>query len=803
MIHLSLDNSPYIERDTGKPVEGRMSVFLHGSNNLATVYTLEGTEFVRAANPQLLHGGLPEHSLFVETGLYDIAVDSYIGEAGAMSAQSPDSDFARIDLFEEGIDFDLESLTANQVDNLEGLRTADTSLGVVRVLWYERPGDCPARNYIWDSASQNEEDGGYVVGSDLSDTGRWILLWDGEDLPCTVYGVTPGNEGNMNLLLSYPSVVGSFLQHTAPAVRFVPGTYTSGITYSTTKELRFDRGATFPGSVFVCPSVRMVGGTAGTPVADFSFTDSSAVAHSSWFRSAEWFLACGAGTLVIDPGTSFVTPTVGHPMAISAATIIGNGRLPVTYSVGASITLSGTAVSGRIFNPALDYVILDSSYGDSVFTSGTWDPGTIASGHHVQYMGVPELHDFSSVSRWYMAINEMRGRRPTVVPSTLDFCGRECTARIYGTNWTWIRNVNATGGITVDGDITLSDVTGTVYVNSQAAGGAALTLRNCTVTLPDDYVGLSHFVSNDSSIAVTGQRGLDPAAMQISVYGGTFSGYVKMTDAELLSYSRCNTVDFKRVTFTTMFTWKLNRLSMEECNGPVGIDLYPYRDGDSFLYSLNLVGNTFAGASRAWLTVAATSAEPHQELDGHVSFGFMRIVGNVFGTSDSRGIRMLKWHPYTGNRLVSTDVGSWEYHGNSGICPRLSPGAVDNAGHWDGIVTSGGIRWRHYDTPMSIWAPYAYFLDGMVNEGKDPTGLCVSPSSGSIAMLMNGVQALGGEPRALTCGYRTALDTPVGDSAWDPDLNDMFWVYPAITTGAEPVITPTGGFTFWYATAAV
>ena len=145
MIMMSLGNEPYIERDTGKPLEGRLTVYLHDTNNVATVYTLEGPDFVEAENPQLVHGGSVDDSLFAQTGIYDLRLERYIGTPGQMSSESPDSDFEQVDVLECGIDFDLESMTANQVDFVSDLRDVAPEMGAVTVLWYESAGDCVPR----------------------------------------------------------------------------------------------------------------------------------------------------------------------------------------------------------------------------------------------------------------------------------------------------------------------------------------------------------------------------------------------------------------------------------------------------------------------------------------------------------------------------------------------------------------------------------------------------------------------------------------------------------------------------------
>ena len=89
-MKIALGNEPYLDRSTGKPVEGRLSVYLIHSDTLARTYTIEGNNgFVEAPNPVLLHGGLPDDSLFVELGLYGLKIERYCGPAGQMSPRKP------------------------------------------------------------------------------------------------------------------------------------------------------------------------------------------------------------------------------------------------------------------------------------------------------------------------------------------------------------------------------------------------------------------------------------------------------------------------------------------------------------------------------------------------------------------------------------------------------------------------------------------------------------------------------------------------------------------------------------------
>lgn len=446
MIRMSLGNEPYIERDTGKPLEGRLTVYLHDTDTVATVYTLEGPDFVEAENPQLVHGGSVDDSLFAQTGIYDLRLERYIGTPGQMSAESPDSDFEQVDVLECGIDFDLESMTANQVDFVADLRNVAPEIGAVTVRWYESAGDCVPRVYVWDAASVNTEDGGYVIGSDVSDTGRWILLWDDEQLPASVYGVTPGNESNMGPLLNYPDTVGSFGLKTAPIVRFQAGTYSTALSYATSRTLAFDSGAKFTGATFVCPSA-FINGTNSDYVADFEFSGDNVTACSSWFRSVNAFWNCHALVFHVDSTNYFESYALSYSVTLHDKVIEGASLFNVSYN-GTYFQLENTTIPDGFFNPSRDYVILVGNYGDKMFASGTWDPGLVSSGHHVQYSSAPSLTRFENTSRWLSVMTERKNRIPSFTTDVLDFQGRSVdsiTSCPFGT----IMNAHVTGAFGV------------------------------------------------------------------------------------------------------------------------------------------------------------------------------------------------------------------------------------------------------------------------------------------------------------------------------------------------------------------
>lgn len=677
-MKLALANNVYIVPETGLPVEGRMTVYVHDSGVLADVFTLDNADYVAAQNPQLLHAGLPAHTLFTETGVYDIVVERYIGEEGHMSAESPGTDFVQCGDYETGLDFSLDNMTSSTVDTVSELRDVSPELGMVTVNGYFTSRDCIPRTYIWDAASQDEEDGGYVISSNESDEGNWILLWDDEIMPASVYGVKAGEESNMSLLLSYPSTVGSFALKTAPCVRFPSGNYSVNLDFSTDKELCFDAGAKFLHTKFTCPKARVFG-RVSQYVADFSFTSPDAEAHSCWFRTVQAFWACGAKTMTIDADNYMTDTWLYSYVTLSGVSLHAATQLATQYTEGTYIRLENVHVEGRPFRRGSDYVIVaDSSIGDGIFTGSAsdWDPGLISDGHRVQFQTSPDLRNFESTKAWYAVMHERRERAPAITTDTIDFENRPYSGQIDLGSFTTLRNVRADSVRASATSCVMENVVADVYVDAETS--TAMMLNNCKVNLYT-WDGLASLGGNSSEITVVGATGLDPADTVITWNGGKWTGKIWLSDEHAETYAKANLVSFNGTSFPVQWNWRVNCLGMRSCFGGVKVDLLPYVSGSDYLYELTLLDNVFAGSTRFWMTMYGTASAPYTEIAGHAKFGAFCVSGNQFRGSDPHPFKMLRIHPYSVTTYIADDPGVWEFSDNTGNAPLVSPEPVNNS----------------------------------------------------------------------------------------------------------------------------
>ena len=136
MMYFSWNPGTVVDEENRPVVAGRVSVFVHDSNVLATVYTMEGDQYVQAQNPQFLDDyGRLQATLFAELGVYDVKIEKASGDT-----------YEDFDHFAIGLDAKLDQVGRDSVKSVEELMDLDPSVssGIVTVESY------PVRNYLWD-----------------------------------------------------------------------------------------------------------------------------------------------------------------------------------------------------------------------------------------------------------------------------------------------------------------------------------------------------------------------------------------------------------------------------------------------------------------------------------------------------------------------------------------------------------------------------------------------------------------------------------------------------------------------------
>lgn len=673
----------------GMPLVGRVTLFAHDSDTAINVYTLEGDTFVQAENPQLLNdAGRLGDTLFFDAAIVDVLVERYVGTEGMLSVDSPDSDFETFDRFEIGFDASATA-KAETVDTIPELMDAPVENRFVTVMGYYEVGDCAPRTYVWDPDSANDIDGGYVVGSTVEDSGRWILLWGDEILPSSVYGILPGhNETNLNAFLSYPATVGSFLQKTAPCARFERGEYESAIGIATTKTLVFDKGAKFSEASFSCPGISVLGQDGY--IADFVFDDPSFVAHSSWFRSVSAFWSCGTKKLVIDDENYFESLSVSSSIDIEGAVIEGTKRIPATYSNGGRLKFTGCSFVGRsILSPVADYVIISSmEFTDKFFAkvyANSWDFGQVSGGHHVQIIWASDVRmnvdDFVNPDVFAKAAVYSGA-------AELDMRNRELSGDLVSGQLSQIKNATMNNlvvsaapsnvlyltNVTVKGYVEIADDVNVIadrcildFVPKSAAPQTIYRVGN-SLTLTDCDAGLDGF-------------SLDAHLTSLVMKGGYWSGGIGMEQAAMEAGTPHKTLSFDGVTFKYAFKITASSIVMKNCTTPAPIDLVTWKDSNPWLghywkLTAYLEGNTFTGDFLLDMKPAKEDLTIYNVL-----FDTMVIKNNRFANA-GKGVRCRYWTNTILSRFLegmySENYGQvqfYEYEGNVGNCPAKAAGS--------------------------------------------------------------------------------------------------------------------------------
>lgn len=184
-MYCSLGQNQFFD-DAGAPLSaGRVKIYAKGIDTLLPIYVDNGDSMVPTQNPVITanDGRIP--TIFWTAAIVDVVVEKSNG----------DGTYKELDSYVAGLD--LASVEAVQgVGSITALRSiAPSENMVVQVNGYYTAGDSPTRKYLWVAGAANTDDGGYVIRSNSDNGGRWVMLWEGERLPASLYGVLCGHSG--------------------------------------------------------------------------------------------------------------------------------------------------------------------------------------------------------------------------------------------------------------------------------------------------------------------------------------------------------------------------------------------------------------------------------------------------------------------------------------------------------------------------------------------------------------------------------------------------------------------------------
>lgn len=387
-----LANQTQVLCDDGTPLTGSITIYNHNTTVKANLFTLEDEQYVPSDNPIYISNGWLTDSLFVKEGLYDVVPEQYEGEFDDMSVDDDASHWVAQRTWSVGLDMNTsagESENTATVYGMSSLRSIDPTItSVVTVVGYWTSYDCEPRTFVWDASSIDDEDYGIVFTSNVSETGRWILVSDNKGIVSNYYGV-PYSQLYINQLFGYADTNGSQSKVNPTKIILTPGEYGDGAsTYiATGKTVEFLPGAVLKtGSKLKCDSVIAEDITIGDVI-----VEKQKEAHSIWFKSLSGFFGCGADTLnvngwydnlnyegytanAVDKDFIFHEPlpeyiSAGGKMNFTNCKFQGKG-IRNTFNLG----FTGCEISDMNFYPKM-YDVPASSYTDCTL-SPVWDDVT-------------------------------------------------------------------------------------------------------------------------------------------------------------------------------------------------------------------------------------------------------------------------------------------------------------------------------------------------------------------------------------------------------------------------------------------
>lgn len=703
--------------DEGRPlVNGRVSFYKHDSDILADIFYMEGADYVQADNPVITSDDGRVPTVWFEAAVVDVKVEKCL----------PDGSYEQVDTFQVGFEYP-KAANSTLAYGIEELKSTDPAVGVVQVIGYHDDSDAPARFYIWDANCTTPADGGCIVESDVGEEGRWVLIWDDEKLPSSVYGIVPGsNEANIAAFIGYPDVVGSYNIKMPPIPRFLAGTYTSSTTFSTTKPLYFDKGAKFQFADFVC--TRAIIPENSDYVADFYFTGENVEAHSSWFKTVNSWWHCDAYRMVFDDTNHFASVTLSMSANLNQKVLVGNSRIPTTYGNGAYLFIQNCTIIGRkLFNPEQDYIRMGMMhFTTDWFTStgpGQYDFGRVSQGHRLEVLtsasNTLDFEDFGNVNVYYKA---------RLANGDVTFDGHGATYSSFTTNTQFEEISNCHVPSMSDNKCSIwNNVTVSGGLEFLATGPDSVMMTGCDFYLYGDLPHRIQSISIDSS-NVRGGGKWRTSNSRITVSNSTWGATCELDEAAKTSRAQAQLLTFNKCTLSMggNYIWT-NYLRMTNCVSNAHVYLVPYAADSAYYMNGYFQENRFIQGALIECKVKDMSTE--SEVRNVLAS--LTFLDNRFDQEDERGI-VIPWLTqdldFTKPFLAAGSIAASLYKNNTGNCPAEEPTKIFYASDMVGSqIAVGGL---HYLPPATYrqrcWNlyPQGYWYPGLM-------GIQFAPSDSS------------------------------------------------------------------------
>lgn len=451
-MYVSFPQTQFFDND-GNPLVGRVTFLVHDSNVEADIYTLSGTTYTQASNPQFLtDAGSLEDAIFFEASIIDVRLEKYVGSSSMESDTDPSS-WESVRTYSYGLDLTATEGTPT-VKTINDLKALSVDYGKALVTGYYAEGDSPTRIYVWDENATDTSDGGYVLPSDHTSSGRWILLNEGDTLDCRCYGVDASHTANLPSLLNYRETVGTQAYKTASKIRFTPETYPTGLSFTTSKIVVLPKSFVYADTL-TCPIAELAPN--GSAFANFVFSQLGVIVRKDAFYDANAISSSNAlgyieankltllksltvngvnisatGTLTLG-GT--LSATVGNFGSLYASTLFqvgqsGESKQAIIYgtlTVSGDATINGVNISQSLLG-ASSASLTFTAAGTSTIGTFTVAPGRILEvvvRHNVSWSGgngnslantsLVDSDSTGDIAPWSFSMNVNTGCEQTLI----------------------------------------------------------------------------------------------------------------------------------------------------------------------------------------------------------------------------------------------------------------------------------------------------------------------------------------------------------------------------------------------------
>lgn len=435
---LTTQNVQYLDTQNRSCSNGYIYVLDVKNLTELDVYTLTDSQYVKAANPIRLDlNGRPNQTYFTEAlaycRLYDVH-DQFVREWYGSSNVDP-------------------VINDTIVYTVANLRKAALTLGSVTVVGYLTEHDCEARTYTWQAECNTSDDAGLVIKSDLSESGRWLLVTDRAYIPSTYYGVYPGHEENIQKFLARANTV--YDQSYPTCNFFVSGKYETAAGLATLHPVLLDRGVSFAANYFSAPSFKLVGKQTSDAV--IGNLKTRAAVRSSWYATYDDMFDSGSLDMTIDAAKRL---TSDHEMK----NVYLHGKSINTYVWGGLLTLNDCYIDDDVFSGLETLKFLNMDFSDRYFYAKNTFALTA-----IQASSVASLHTFKSPDMYVKALEEY------TTDTTYRLDSRPLKAAHTLANATEIHAANTSAAIVVSKSCTIYD-SDIVSLNTSANLSSEITV---------------------------------------------------------------------------------------------------------------------------------------------------------------------------------------------------------------------------------------------------------------------------------------------------------------------------------------